>query len=465
MPPSFRHAFGAALFAALAAPAVFAQPAAPAATASAPEAGEVSPPPNLPPIPLFDSFERATGIKLFGLLQLGYSSNDVSTHDQASVGHSNLPIVGPADEGLQLNALQVVLQKQMRSNILPRISPLPVPMPADVSWGFRVETLYGRNGLPAQMHGIETEWGFDRSPAGSPPGTTRQSYFALPQVYGEIYLPVWQGAALTIGRFGAGIGREIAPEFSPGPNFFYSRTYAFVSQPDQIFGALASVNLMHNGSGLLSGEAGIAQGRQSFRDNNPQKSVVGALRWRSPDMKSWLDYSFMIGDEQNSPDGAPQLPQARVISPRGQLRQHHSVAVDLHPSFRWELVGEVLYGRQAGDGGADTVDVFTGPGYRGGRYAGVNAEARYRLSEPLRLAVRGEWFVDRQATALFPVTLAAGDFHAVTAGAPLRHQPQHRLAARGAIRLADAQPRHEHAFGGGSASRQTTLSADVVMSF
>ena len=424
----------------------------------------MAPPPNLPPVPLFDAVERATGIKVFGLTQIGYSTNDATTHDQAAAGHSNFPVVGPDDEGLQLDAVQLAAQRQMRSNILPRISPLPGPVPQDFSWGFRGELLYGRHGLPAEMQGIETQWGIDRTATGSAPGTTRQNYLAFPQLYAEFFIPVWQGAALTIGRFGAGVGREIPPEWSPGPNFFYSKTYAFVSQPDQITGVLASVNLMRNDAGFLAGEAGIAQGRQSFRDNNKQKSVVGAVRWRSPDMQTTVDYSFMVGDEQNTPGSTPELPVARVISPRGQLRQHHSVSFQAHPFAQWEVVGEVLYGRQDGDGRPDTIDVLTGPGYRGGRYAGVNGEIRYRLTAPLRLAVRAETFVDRSGTALFPATQVPGDFHAVTVG--VRYDISRNVVFRPELRE-DWQTHNNgrDAFGGGTASHQTTLSADVVLSF
>ena len=457
MHTSLTLAASVALLGALASPAAYPQQA-------GAESGEVAPPPNLPPIALFDAVKRATGIKVFGLTQIGYSTNDVSRHDQATAGHSNFPVVGPADEGLQFNAFQLVAQRQMRSNILPRISPLPGPMPQDFSWGFRSELIYGRNGLPAEMQGIETNWGIDRNPAGSVPGTTRQNYLASPQLYAELYIPAWQGMALTIGRFATGIGREIPPEWNPGPNFFYSKTYAFVSQPDQITGGLLSINLMRNGMGLVAGEAGIAQGRQSFQDNNRQKSGFGALRWRSPDMQTSIDYSFIVGDEQNAPGSAPQLPVARVVSPRGQLRQHHSVSFQAHPADRWEIVGEIVYGRQDGDGRPDTVDVLTGPGYRGGRYAGVNGELRYRVFAPLRVAVRAETFVDRSGTALFPVTSVPSDFHAVTIGA--RYDIGRNVVVRPELRH-DWQS-HSHgidAFGGGTASHQTTLSADVVLSF
>ena len=89
---------------------------------------------------------------------------------------------------------------------------------------------------------------------------------------------------------------------------------------------------------------------------------------------------------------------------------------------------------------------------------------RYRLSGPLRLAVRGEVFIDRAGTALFPATQVPSDFHAVTAGA--RYDITHNVVFRPELRY-DWQSHNNgiNAFGGGKASRQATFSADVVLSF
>ena len=77
---------------------------------------------------------------------------------------------------------------------------------------------------------------------------------------------------------------------------------------------------MRNDLGFLAGEIGVVNGRQNWKDNNSDKSVIGALRWRSSDMQTWMNYSFMRGNEQNEPGGAVQAPISRVISPRGQMR-------------------------------------------------------------------------------------------------------------------------------------------------
>lgn len=435
------------------------------AQASEGEAGDA-------PFSLFgDRLESLAGIKAFGYLQVGFSRNNTSTHDQATAGHSNAPVVGAADEGLQLNALHFGFERSITTNILPRITPIPGPMPWEFSWGFRAELLYGRNGLPAGMLGFDSDWGVNRTPAGVAPGSNRQSYVAMPQVFAQFFLPMWQGVALTVGRFGSGIGRDIPPPWRPGPQVFYSHTYALVSQPDQVAGGLASVNLMRNEHGFLAGELGVVNGRQNWQDNNRSKSVIAALRWRSTDMNTWVDYNFMRGDEQNdmSKVNAPQMPIARLISPRGQLREHHSLSVAFKPADQWQVNAELVYGNQHGDGLPGTIDVLTfnpalGNFFSGGKYSGLNAQAIYSASPNLRYALRAETFRDRNGVALFPVTAVPGDFNAITAG--LTYELNKNVILRPEIRH-DWQSHNKgvNAFGAGTARRQTTVSADAVMYF
>jgi hypothetical protein len=364
---------------------------------------------NEKPFSLFgDALESATGINAFGFLQLGYSSNNTSTHDQAAAGHSNFPIAGAADEGLQLNALSLALERPIATSIIPRVTPTPGPVPWEFSWGFRTELLYGRNGLPAQMFGFDSQWAVNQTPAGVNPGSTRQNYVAMPQAFLQAYFPVGMGVAAMVGRFGSGVGHDIAPEWRPGPNVFYTKTYTFVAQPDQVYGALVSANLMRNEYGFLAGELGIVKGRQNLNDNNNSNSTIGALRWRSTDMNTWVDYSFMTGDEQNDPIvNNVQMPIARIISANGQKREHHSLSVGIKPADAWQANVEFVYGKQSGDGQPGTIDILTfnpaaGNFFTGGEYSGVVAQAVYTANEKLSYGARFENFRDPQGVALFP---------------------------------------------------------------
>lgn len=417
------------------------------------------------PEPTFDpkgAFEYYTGLNLEGFLQIGASTNTKSSHTQSTGGHSNFPITGPADEGLQFNALQLMISRDIKTNILPRITPLPGPMPWEYSWGMRAELMYGRNGLPAGMQGFDANWGVNRTPAGTVPGSTRQNYLAMPQVFAQFYAPWGHGMALTVGRFGAGVGYEIPPAIRQAPNFFYSHTFMFVAQPDQVAGALLSAHLMEGPYGLLGGEVGVVNGRQNWRDNNDSRSVLGALRWRSSDMNTWIDYSFMVGNEQNDPSTTPQMPIARLISPRGQRREHHSLVAQFKPGTALRAAVEYGWGRQKGDGQADTIDILTGPGFTGAQYSGISGLLAYRVAHDLELGLRGETFRDPKGFALFPTTAVPGNFNAVTLGA--RYNFHKNVLFRPEVRY-DWQTRNSgvQAYGSGTASRQTTVSADLVL--
>jgi len=413
---------------------------------------------------LFDGLEAKTGFKAYGYLEVGFSTNDTTSHNEATKGHSNGPIAGPADEGLQLNALQFVFERNIKSNIVPRFTPLPGPMPQEFSWGLHVEGTYGRNGLPAQMQGIETTWGINDTTEGTTAGTNRQNYLSLGQVYGQMYFPVLKGATLQIGRFGSGIGYEAPTNHTYSPNFFYSRTYSFLSAPDQVAGVLGSVNLMNGDYGLLAAELGVVQGRQNWQDNNDDKSVIGYLHWRTSDMKVAVDYTFMRGNEQNDPGETVQAPVSRVISPRDQLRQHHSLSAWWRPNDTWALHAEALHGRQDGDGKAGTIDILDGNYYKGGSYTGYNAEVRYRTSPTTQWGLRAETFDDPEGVALFPLTAANGRFNAVTAG--LRYQLTPNVLLRPEVRF-DWQDKKGtvKAFGAGTETQQTTLSVDALIYF
>lgn len=228
---------------------------------------------------------------------------------------------------------------------------------------------------------------------------------------------------------------------------------------------------MRNSFGFLAGEIGVVQGRQNWEDNNKNKSLIGALRWRSTDMNTWVDYSFMRGNEQNDVRVDPeiQMPIARLISPRGQLREHHSLSIAFKPADAWQVNAEVIYGKQHGDGLPGTIDVLTfnpalGNFFSGGSYSGLNAQAVYSVSPQLRYAVRAETFRDRSGVALFPITAVPSDFNAITAG--LTYELNKNVILRPEIRH-DWQSHSNgiNAFGGGTDSKQTTISVDMVAYF
>ena len=205
--------------------------------------------------------KEATGATIFGLAQVGYSRNDVTTSSDKNKSRSNT-IAGPSDEGAQFNGMILGIEKLPEANFLPRITPLPGPMSEKYSWGFRADLHYGRDGLMSAANGIENTWQRNQGAAGIPPNANHMNYFSVPMIYAQAYAPIGLGTAVTVGRYGVNLGYEIPPSWRQAPNFFYSRTYALVSQIDQIIGAQISTNLMRNQYGMILGEFGFGKGYQ-----------------------------------------------------------------------------------------------------------------------------------------------------------------------------------------------------------
>lgn len=184
-------------------------------------------------------------------------------------------------------------------------------------------------------------------------------------------------------------------------NPFASKTYVFVSEPSTCAGVLASTRVYSGDLGLLGVEMGVVQGWGNLRDNNSDKSLTGALRWRTADMNTWIDYEFIVGNEQNDDFSDVQAPPSRIVSPTGQLKQLHSLngwhTFDQH----WSMGTELVYGRQDGDGKASTLDIVEGPGFNGAHWWGANAVVTYQVRQDLSWSLRGSISVIRMVLFSF----------------------------------------------------------------
>ncbi len=419
------------------------------------------------------AIKETTGATVFGLFQAGYSYNDVTTSGDKKKSRSNT-IAGPSDEGPQFNGMILSIEKLPEANFIPRITPLPGPMSDKYSWGFRADLHYGRDGLMSAANGIENTWHRNQGASGIPPNANHMNYLSFPMVYAQAYAPIGLGTAITTGRFGVNLGYEIPPSWRQAPNFFYSRTYALVSQIDQIIGTQISTNLVRNQYGMLLGEFGFGKGYQLGRDNNDSNNVFGVLRWRSNDMSKFITYSFIAGDEQTDSSRASEAmtwyPNHPIKASTGQRREQHSLVAGFMPNAQWKIAGELLYGKQEGSGDAEWV---TGGDFRGATYKGFNGHLTYKASETIRYGLRYEIFKDPQGFALTPLGTPGATVQAITLGANidlsknivLRPELRHDWAktTNGGVKFFGNVPH----FGQSTATdnRQTTISADLLFYF
>jgi len=96
-----------------------------------------------------------SGIKFDGYVQGGFVRNDVSTVNERPGGLSNYPLPQVGDENLSFNTIQTFLHKDVEGNVQPRVGPKPGQVATAVSWGFMIESMYGRNGQAARMFGFK----------------------------------------------------------------------------------------------------------------------------------------------------------------------------------------------------------------------------------------------------------------------------------------------------------------------
>ncbi|MDU9393248.1 outer membrane beta-barrel protein [Pseudomonas sp. zfem002] len=410
-----------------------------------------------------DTLEREYGITVSGLLDVAYVRNNRSTHDERSDGLSNLPLTGMADEGLEWGSLHLFIDKPLKGIFIPRITPLPGPQPTQFDLGFTFEVNYGRNAQFARTFGWDMAW--DMNEQDSARATRDKSRFlAVPNLAATAYVPYGPGFNFMAGVFGIGMGLEIPPNFRQSRNAFVSKTYAFVSEPGTATGVLVGTRLLDNPAGILGLEVGVVQGWGNMRDNNDSKSLLTSLRWRAPDMSTWIDYEVMLGNEQNDSFSDVQAPTSRLIADSGMLRQQHSLNGWHAFNDRWSMTAEVIYGHQEGDGKASTVDVVSGPGFAGARWWGVNAAATYQYRPDLSFSVRGEHFSDPDGFTLFPTSTARGDYNAITTG--LRWDVNGNLSLRPELRYDwfDARD-HDRPFGNGRDRSQLTALVEALVYF
>jgi len=320
-------------------------------------------------------------------------------------------------------------------NVLGRIGPTPAPKSESIDIGFNVTAMYGEDVFFLKTKGLD-DWDWD---------VENQNKFALTQWFLDIYLPIFDGASLMVGSFQTPLSNDIGYPFTP-PNWFVSHTYAFGHGPAKHVGALAQVKIpTAKEFGLLSVEGGIVTGWNVLESPNGDPSYIAGIRWRSPNMKTWIDVETIYGNGENDgsdtvtlADGSTRArgggsPYLAVSATGDYLARFSGDLVITHQvTDKLQFALEAIYGYQEGGDALPGLPPFAitedSPWY------GANVAFRYMLQQNVFFNARAEWFRDENGAHLLWGNVGAkgGDVYALTAN--LNWDPNPWLTIRPEVR-------------------------------
>lgn len=397
--------------------------------------------------------------KNHGIAVLGWADASVVSSSSTASGALGNGAFFTQTDGARLNQLGLMVCKGggcppfalgPQHNVLPRIGPFPGPRTEGVELGFNVTAVYGQDAQFFRTAGYD-DFTFDSGDSNK---------LAIPQAFVDISLPLFEGASLMVGNFFTNAsGLEIGLPFNP-PNWFATHTYGLQHGPALHRGALFSAKLpTAPGKGHLGFELGVVAGWNNAKEARP--TAIGALRWRSPDLRTWVDFEAIYGDGQGDAFGpaAGGSPYVAISSTGAKLnRLNSSITVTHVVNDRLNIAGEIDYGFQKGGDVAVPGSITSDS-----KWYGANIAARYKLRDDLHLSGRAEWFRDENAANILWASNGAtgGDVYSLTAGLEWQATPAMRL--RGELR-------HDKYTGGGTLfaggnNEQTTALMNAVFSF
>ncbi|MCU7933167.1 MAG: porin [Candidatus Thiodiazotropha sp. (ex Codakia rugifera)] len=346
-------------------------------------------------------------VKLSSRFQVGAISNDNGSENVFPSGFLNF------DEGINVNRAELIVEKDFKTNIKPRIGPFPGAKPEQADWGFEIDLRYGKDA--AITYGLDDELDINDA---------NERLYLLPQWFFSGYLPVADGFSWMVGSWFTPVGYEIGAPVDP-PTAFYTHSYAFAYQPVKHVGLLSSIKLpVDNSLGIVSVDLGIVQGWNNLQDNNHDKTIIFNLRWRSEDFRTWLDLENIIGYEQSEDGVSDQTRPFNAVSLDDDklMRRTHTMTLTHRYNQSQRMVMNLLYGFQ--EGGDLVADANNPPGFlitEDSRWYGANMNYYVQLDDNKQLGLRAEWFRDEKgAHALLP----EGIYKAVTVNLswwPLKH--------------------------------------------
>ncbi len=378
-----------------------------------------------------DTLEKDHGIGVLGFahVTVAYADNDIATTRLAQGRGRNIQPQGGMiqDEGVNLNQLGLFVCKGAgcppgrlfapNRNVLSRVTPLPGPVGDEVIVDWAVSAVYGEDAVFWKIKGFD-DWKWDADD---------RERLAITQWFLDIYLPVGAGATLLVGSWHSPLAHEIGYPFVP-PNWFSSRTHAFMAGPAKHVGALSQFKLPLDATvGIASVSFGMVTDWNSidFGSGGHDPNFLFGASWRTPDMQTWIDLEVLFGNGED--DFGDVTLRDGVVYPRGGGTQFLALSstseylsraiaflsVMHHFNPDWSAGLETVYGFQEGGDLAPLPFAIV----QDSAFYGANLGARYRIRDNLHAALRFEWHRDENAANFLWSNIGArgGNVYALTA--------------------------------------------------
>lgn len=321
--------------------------------------------------------EEKTGIVAEYYFEGGLSTNNTLEKGVGTeYGDANDAVGWPSDPNTpNLEQIEQFIHRNDHSNIVPGVTPTPAPMLKKFDWGFLSDTVYGRTPKGCLMTGLDSNWAMNPSPAND--AANRYMYLCQPNAFVSLYMPFLQGVTLQLGRMDdTSLTNEIPPAVQWGPNNFYSKSYGFYRDQTVLGGRLSATVMHSKKNGYIMAEFGINEGYKTTHTLNGSPDYNYALRYRTPKMDTWIDYTGRIGDGNitvkpgcSIANGcttavkpiwvSDDLVNYHLFSPNKQALFENSLAIKKEFRPRWTVLLLVQFGKQSGDGASSTIAAYT----------------------------------------------------------------------------------------------------------
>jgi len=279
--------------------------------------------------------------------------------------------------------------------------------------GGRLDLLYGTDYYFTSALGLETKttsafnsaappWNLDPKAAGAKwnssngdrnAGNAALYGLSMPQLYGEIFVPLGLGMTVKGGHFYSQMGHEspMSPE-----NFFYSHTWTMThGEPITFTGVIVSQQLTPR----LTGHVGYTNGWDIWENPRGNGSILAGFQWNSYDRNSELAFTIHTGNDR-----------ADVDTPdRNGDRTSYSLLYGrrLTPRLKWAIQHDLGVEKNVNEN--ITITPYANS-YVDGRWASIVNYLYYTINDKWSAGGRFEWFQDTHNSRIgnfYPYQLAS----------------------------------------------------------